>query len=167
MIRIGTIGFMTRRYAMLALFLASVLLGMNVTLFWALHRPRPSARRTIVIRNFQNLTTDARQDGFCKGLGEELLANLSHKNPDSFDIVVGQEPPGNQVFENSSSKGSIFELKGSVRKEGHTLRIAIELNELQSKRVMWAELYEGDDESPVLVQRDVATQVAKVILTRL
>ena len=78
-----------------------------------------------------------------------------------------QTPPRKQAVENSGSTGSIYELEGSVRKEGHTLRIAIELNDLQSKRVLWAELYEGNEESPVLVQRGVATQAAKGILTRL
>src|SRR4029077_11429147 len=112
-----------------ALFLASVPLGMIVRLLWATDGPPPSARRTIIIRNFQNLTTDVKQDSFCKGLGEELLAELSRKKPNSFDIVIGQDPPGNQAFKDSSSKGSIFELEGSVRKEGDTLRIAVELNE--------------------------------------
>jgi DNA-binding winged helix-turn-helix (wHTH) protein/TolB-like protein len=170
MVRIGAIGFITRRYAVLcavALFLGSVPLGMIVRLVWATDGPPPSACRTIIIRNLQNLTTDAKQDSFCKGLGEELLAELSRKKSNSFDIVIGQDPPGNQAFENSSSKGSIFELEGSVRKEGHTLRIAIELNELQSKRVIWAELYERIDESGVPVQRDVAMQIAKGILARI
>jgi len=170
MIRIGAIGFITRRYAVLcaiALFLASVPLGMIVRLLWATDGPPPSARRTIIIRNFQNLTTDAKQDSFCKGLGEELLAELSRKKPNSFDILIGQDPPDNRPFKDSSSKGSIFELEGSVRKEGDTLRIAVELNELQSKRVMWAELYEEIDESGVPVQRDVAMQIAKGILARI
>jgi len=170
MIRIGAIGFITRRYAVLcavALFLGSMPLGMIARLLWATDWPAPSARRTIVIRNFQNLTTDAKQDSFCKGLGEELLVELSRKKPNSFDILIGQDPYHNQAFENTSSKGSIFEVEGSVRKEGDTLRIAVELNELQSKRVVWAEHYEGIDESGVPVQRDVAMQIAKGILARI
>jgi DNA-binding winged helix-turn-helix (wHTH) protein/TolB-like protein len=171
MIRIGTIGFITRRQAVLcavALFLGSVLLGMVVTLLWKTAAGAPSsARRTVVIRHFQNLTTDAREDSFCKGLSEELLAELSRKKTDSFDVVIDPDPPGKRALENLTSRPSIFELEGSVRKEGNTLRIVIELNELQSKRVMWAELYEGNEESPVPVQRDVAMQAAKGILTRL
>jgi TolB-like protein len=46
------------------------------------------------------------------------------------------------------------------------LRIAVELEEQNSRRVLWAELYEKNDESPVLVQRDVAAQIAKAILKR-
>ena len=171
MVRIGTVGFLTRRHAALCavvLFLGSVPFGMVVTLLWVTYAaPRSSARRTIVIHQFRNLTTDAKQDSFCKGLGEELLGELNRKKPYSYDLVIGQDLPGNQAFENSSGKGLIFELEGSVRKEGHTLRIAIELNELRSKRVMWAELYEGNEENLVPVERDVATQIAKGILTRL
>ena len=95
------------------------------------------------------------------------MAELNRKKTDSFDVVIDPDPQGKRTLENSRSKAPIFELEGSVRKEGHTLRIVIELHELRSKRVMWAELYEGNEDSPVPVQRDVAMQVAKGILTRL
>jgi TolB-like protein len=151
-----------------ALFLGSAPLGMVVTLLWNSSAGAPSSvHRTIVVHHFQNLTTDTREDSFCKGLGEELMAELDRKKTDSFDVVIDPDPPGKRTLENSRSKAPIFELEGSVRKEGHTLRIVIELHELRSKRVMWAELYEGNEDSPVPVQRDVAMQVAKGILTRL
>lgn len=171
MIRIGTFSVITRRHAVLcavALFLGSVQLGIVVTLLWKSSAKAPSSvRRTIVIHHFQDLTTGAPGDSFCKGLGEELLAELSRKKTDSVEVVIDPDPSGKRAVENSSSKASVFELEGSVRKEGHTLRIVIELRELQSKRVIWAELYEGNEESPVAVQRDVAMQTAKGILTRL
>jgi DNA-binding winged helix-turn-helix (wHTH) protein/TolB-like protein len=171
MIRVGAASLITRRHAVLcavALFLGSALSGMVVTLLLnSSAEATSSVHRTIVIHHFQNLTTDTREDSFCKGLGEELLAELNRKKTDSFEIVIDPDPPGKRALENSSGKASIFELEGSVRKEGHTLRIVIDLYELRSKRVMWAELYEGNDDSQVPVQRDVAMQVAKVILTRL
>ena len=81
---------------------------------------------------------------------------LNRKKTGSLEVVIDPDPPRKRALENSSSKTSMFELEGSFRKEGYTLRIAVELNELQSKRIMWAELYEGNEESPVPTQEKPA-----------
>jgi hypothetical protein len=108
MVRIGTIGSMTRRHAALcavALFLGSVQSGMIVALLWRFSAGQPpSARRTIVIHDFQNLTADARHDSFCKGLGEELLGELSRKKPDSFDLVIAQDPGQSGIRERGEQR---------------------------------------------------------------
>jgi TolB-like protein/DNA-binding winged helix-turn-helix (wHTH) protein len=156
---------------LVVLFLCSMCLGMLLALSRKSSiRPLESTRKTIVIRPFDDLTVGSEQAIFCKGLGQELIAELSRQKPASLEVVNGrtdQYPAQHPELENSTTgKNPAFDLEGSVRREGRVLRIAVELEEQNSRRVLWAELYEKNDESPVLVQRDVAAQIAKAILKR-
>src|SRR6516164_4287140 len=125
---------------------------------------------SIAVMPFVNMSSDKEQEYFSDGLSEELLNHL---------VRI----PGLRVAARTSSfqfKGKNEDLRtialklnvsnileGSVRKEGHKVRITAQLINANDGFHMWSETYDRDLSDVFEVQEDIARSVANSLKVKL
>jgi eukaryotic-like serine/threonine-protein kinase len=133
-------------------------------IWWSGHRPgAPSAPASIAVLPFVNMSSDKEQEYFSDGLAEEMLNSLAKipglrvagrtsafqfkgKNEDL--RVIGQKLNVATVLE------------GSVRKEGHRVRITTQLIKVDDGFHLWSESYDRELNDIFAVQEEIARAVA-------
>lgn len=159
--------------------IAVVLLGLAVAVAWALlvrSRTAGSApassvlawqnQKSIAVLPFLDLTDGMKEEEFADGMTEELIDRLS-KIPDfrvpaataSFYFKGKQVP----LAEIAKTLGVIYVLDGSVRKSAARFRVAARLVRAENGYVMWSETYDRPLVDKLLVQEDIAGEVAKAL----
>ena len=158
---------------------AVVLVGLAVVVTWALlMRSRTAGsssassvlasqnQRSIAVLPLLDLTDGMKEDEFADGMTEELIDRLS-KIPDfrvpaataSFYFKGKQVPLG----EIAKTLGVIYVLDGSVRKSAARFRVAARLVRAENGYVIWSETYDRPLVDKLLVQEDIAGEVAKAL----
>jgi transcriptional activator of cad operon len=123
-------------------------------------------QRSIAVLPFLDLTEGMHNEEFADGMTEELIDKLS-KIPElhvpaptaSFYFKGKQEPPA----EIAKSLGVTYLLDGSVRKSGKMVRVAARLIRAANGYVIWTENYDRPFDDILMVQDDIAGEVAKVL----
>lgn len=158
-------------------------LGISAMLFLALivviayryrsakNRPSPPVvaslpQKSVAVLPFLDLTDGMKEEEFADGMTEELIDRLS-KIPDfrvpaatsSFYFKDKKAP----LPEIAKSLGVAYVLDGSVRKSGARLRVAARLVRADSGYVIWSETYDRPSVDKLLVQEDIAGEVAKAL----
>ena len=146
--------------------LATLLLGATIVggMWWSSRRTSaPSTPTSIAVLPFVNMSSDKEQDYFSDGLAEEMLNSLAKipglrvagrtsafqfkgKNEDL--RVIGQKLNVATVLE------------GSVRKEGHRVRITAQLIKVDDGFHLWSETYDRELNDIFAVQEEIARAVA-------
>lgn len=140
---------------------------------WLALRPATSralpARPTItsiVVLPLDNLSSDATQDFFAKGLTEEItnrLAQLTRLRVVSRTSAVSLRDRKLPVASIASQLGIDALVEGSVRREAGRVRIAIQLIHAPSDTHLWARDFEGDADASWRLQSEIAQAVADEI----
>lgn len=159
--------------------IAVVLVGLAVVVAWALlmrtrtagSAPASSVfaspnQKSIAVLPFLDLTDGMKEEEFADGITEELIDRLS-KIPDfrvpaataSFYFKGKQVP----LAEIAKTLGVIYVLDGSVRKSATRFRVAARLVRAENGYVMWSETYDRPLVDKLLVQEDIAGEVAKAL----
>jgi len=159
--------------------LAVVLVGIAVVVTWSmLARSRTAGsgsassvlalqnQKSIAVLPFLDLTDGMKEEEFADGMTEELINRLS-KIPDfrvpaataSFYFKGKQVPLG----EIAKTLGVIYVLDGSVRKSSARFRVAARLVRAENGYVIWSETYDRPLVDKLLVQEDIAGEVAKAL----
>ena len=128
----------------------------------------PSAKPSIVILPFTNLTGDENQEYFVKGLTEELSIELTRY--EDFR-VIGYRVKDKRIFDvNSDEKflqslGANFVIQGSVRKDNQLIKISIKLADAYTGEQLWGEQFkrELDPSNLILIQEDIAREAVTII----
>jgi TolB-like protein/DNA-binding winged helix-turn-helix (wHTH) protein len=122
--------------------------------------------KSIAVVPFLDLTEGMKEEPFADGMTEELIDKLS-KIP-GFKVAPatssfyfkGRQVP---VTEIAMSLGAAYVLDGSVRKSGGMVRVAARLTRADGGFVVWSETYDRRFEDLVMVQDDIASEVAKAL----
>ncbi len=129
----------------------------------------PNPAKSIAVLPFLDLTSESMdQEYFADGLTEELIDKLSRlpglrvPSPTSSFYFKGKRLPLEQI---AKSLGVIYLLSGSVRESDQKLRIAVRLVRAADGYVIWSETYDRASNDKLLVQDDIATQVARSLQT--
>jgi len=159
--------------------IAVVLVGLAVIVAWALlvrNRAAGSApassvlasqnQKAIAVLPFLDLTDGMKEEEFADGITEELIDRLS-KIPDfrvpaataSFYFKGKQVP----LAEIAKTLGVIYVLDGSVRKSAARFRVAARLVRAENGYVIWSETYDRPLVDKLLVQEDIAGELAKAL----
>jgi len=123
-------------------------------------------QKSIAVLPFLDLTEGMKEEEFADGMTEELIDKLS-KVPglqvppptSSFYFKGKQESIGDVA----RSLGVAYVLDGSVRKAGPRLRVAARLIRADSGYVVWSESYDRPLGDILMVQDDIAGEVAKAL----
>ncbi len=123
-------------------------------------------QRSVAVLPFLDLTDGMKEEEFADGMTEELIDRLS-KIPDfrvpaaisSFYFKDKKAP----LAEIAKALGVAYVLDGSVRKSGARLRVAARLVRADNGYVIWSETYDRPSVDKLLVQEDIAGEVAKAL----
>ncbi len=158
---------------------AAVLLGVAIAASWAVLERRRAAevspgspaiagqnQKSIAVLPFLDLTDGMKEEEFADGITEELIDRLS-KVP-NFRVATatasfyfkGKQMP---VAEIARTLGVAYVLDGSVRKSAARFRIAARLVRVSDGYVIWSESYDRPLVDKLLVQEDIAGEVAKAL----
>jgi transcriptional activator of cad operon len=126
----------------------------------------PQPQKSIAVLPFLDLTEEMNQEPFADGMTEELINRFSK-------IPGLQVPPPTSSFyfkgkqiaiaEIARTLGVTYILDGSVRKSGARLRVATRLIQANSGYVVWSETYDRPLDDILMVQDDIAGEVANAL----
>jgi len=146
--------------------LATLLVAATIVggLWWSGHRPSaPSAPASIAVLPFVNMSSDKEQEYFSDGLAEEMLSSLA-KIPGLH--VAGRTSAFQFKGKNEDLRvigqrlNVATVLEGSVRKEGHRVRITAQLIKVDDGFHLWSESYDRELNDIFAVQEEIARAVA-------
>jgi transcriptional activator of cad operon len=123
-------------------------------------------QQTVAVLPFLDLTDGMKEEEFADGMTEELIDTLS-KIPDfrvptataSFFYKDKKVAPA----EIARTLGVTYVLDGSVRKSAARFRVAARLVRAENGYVVWSESYDRPLVDKLLVQEDIAAEVAKAL----
>lgn len=123
-------------------------------------------QKSIAVLPFLDLTDGMKEEEFADGVTEELIDRLS-KIPEfrvpaataSFYFKGKQIP----VADIAKILGVVYVLDGSVRKSAARFRVAARLVLAENGYVIWSESYDRPLVDKLLVQEDIAGEVAKAL----
>ena len=146
--------------------LATLLVAATIVggLWWS--GPRPSAlpaTASIAVLPFVNMSSEKEQEYFSDGLAEEMLSSLA-KIPGLH--VAGRTSAFQFKGKNEDLRvigqrlNVATVLEGSVRKEGHRVRISAQLIKVDDGFHLWSETYDRELNDIFAVQEEIARAVA-------
>ena len=123
-------------------------------------------QKSIAVLPFLDLTDGMKEEEFADGMTEELIDRLS-KVPDfrvpaatsSFFFKNKHVP----LAEIAQTLSVVYVLDGSVRKSAGRFRVAARLVRAENGYVIWSESYDRPLVDKILVQEDIAGEVAKAL----
>lgn len=117
---------------------------------------------SLVVLPFKNISADKEQDYFADGMTDDLLTALS-KLPDLFLIsrstAFTYKNRSVEIRQIAEELGVRYVIEGSVRREGDTVRINVQLIDALSGGHVWAEKYDGDMSDIFQLQDDVIARI--------
>jgi transcriptional activator of cad operon len=117
----------------------------------------PPRDKSIAVMSFVDLTAGMTHEYWADGVTEEVIDKLS-------------KVPGLRIVHPAASLKQIhvsYVLDGSVRQSGAMLRVAARLSRRDNGSVVWSETYDRDTGDIIMVEDDIAHQVAKALENRL
>ena len=168
----GTESLPARRgWGLLLVTAAVFLLGLGAYFVWSRSRsplPSASARVTLAVLPFENLTGDPGQDYMSDGLTEEMIAQLGRMDAEHLNVIArtsvmhykhSQEP----LDQIGRELGVQYVLEGSVRRDGNTVRVAAQLIQLKDQTHLWSREYDRGLNSLLALQDEIAREAAREI----
>jgi len=135
----------------------------------------PEPQKSIAVLPFLDLTDKMNQEPFADGMTEELIDKLTKipglrvPPPTSSFYFKGKlwprsnESPQVTIAEVARTLGVVYVLDGSVRKSGGRLRVDARLIRADNGFVIWSETYDRPSGDLLMVQDDIAGEVAKAL----
>ena len=129
--------------------------------------PAQTARPSLAVMPFVNLSGDPQQDYFADGMMEEIVTALSRVR--SIFVIASSSTlcfKGKAASSQAVGRqlGVRYLLEGSVRRSGDRVRIAPKLVDATDGSQIWAERYEGTLDDVFALQDQVALNVVGVIV---
>jgi transcriptional activator of cad operon len=126
----------------------------------------PPPQKSIAVLPFADLTEEMNQEPFADGMTTELIDRLS-KTP-GFRVhapTPSLKGKRDTIAATAKMLGVEYVLDGSVRKAGARLRVAARLLRASDEYVVWSESYDRSLDDILMVQDDIAAEVAKALKT--
>ena len=126
----------------------------------------PQPQKSIAVLPFLDLTQGMKEGEFADGMTEELIDKLSKiaglrvPSPTSSFYFKDKQLPLAEIAKNL---GVAYVLDGSVRKSGSMLRVAARLVRADNGYIIWSETYDRPFNDILMVQDDIAGEVAKAL----
>jgi len=129
-------------------------------------------RPMLAVLPFENLTGDANQDYFSDGMTEEMISELGRLDPQHLGLIArtsvmhykGSHLPLEQI---SRELGVQYVLEGSVRRDSGKVRITAQLIQVKDQTHLWARQYDRELSNLLVLQSEIAQEIADEIQTSL
>jgi TolB-like protein/class 3 adenylate cyclase/Tfp pilus assembly protein PilF len=160
--------------ASVAILLASIAGGVLWFEPWNTHTDRPmsslSAKTSIAILPFENISRDPGQDYLTDGITNDLITDLSKFNNlfviASNSVFVYKDNPVD-IQQVGRDLGVRYVLEGSVQRHGDRLRINAQLIDAGTGRHLWAERYDEDSADVFELQDKINRRIIRSLAVRL
>jgi adenylate cyclase len=123
----------------------------------------PPAEASVAVLPLANLSGDQRDDHLCDGITSDIITNLSRFRDlliiarHSTFLFKDARVPLKVV---AGQLGVRYLMNGGLQRDGSRIRINVELSEVESSRVVWAERFKGDLGDVFAFQDDVTDVIA-------
>jgi TolB-like protein len=130
--------------------------------------PSAAAQASVGVLPFLDLTEGMHNEEFADGMTEELIDKLSKVQGLSVPAATssfyykGKQLP---LAEIARGLAVSYVLDGSIRKSNGRVRIAARLVRAENNYVIWTETYDRPFDDLIMVQDDIAGEVAKAVKT--
>ena len=142
--------------------------GLFITVALTLYVTWPRGDRSIAVLPFEDISPGGDQAYFGNGIADELRLELQRLDGLS---VAGRTSSIASAREDSKTIGEILNvdsiLEGSVRKEGNSLRITVQLTHATDGFAIWSESYDREFANILEMQEEIARSVAGALGVRL
>jgi adenylate cyclase len=134
--------------------------------------PAPAAREdpSIVVLPFVNLSSDPEDEYFSDGLTEEIisaLASVANLRVVARTSAFQFKGRCDDIRRIGRDLGARTALEGSVRKEGRTVRIAVQLVDTANGLHLWSQVLERELTSILKIQDEITRAIVSVLRIRL
>ena len=151
--------------------IAVALLGVAAAVIWRLERPAPPAPiRSLVVLPLQNLSADADQEYFADGITDELttdLARIRSLRVLSRTTAMHYKATTETLPQIARELGVDAAIEGSVSRSQSQIRVRVQLVRGATDEHIWANTYERDLGDAVLLEAEIARDIADQIQVRL
>jgi TolB-like protein len=159
-----------RRRNLILLVVASAIISMAAGFFLL---PRASARKidkSIAVLPFQNLSEEKANAYFAEGIQNEILTNLAAirdlKVISRTSTAKYQSKP-EDLETVARELGVATVLEGSVQRAADKVRVNVQLIDARDSTHLWAKSYDRDYKDVLLVEREVAEEIADALQAKL
>jgi TolB-like protein/Flp pilus assembly protein TadD len=140
-------------------------------------RPAPAAqpgaaaeRGALAVLPFDNISPDKETDYFSDGLTEELIARLSIIS--DIDLIsrwasMQLKDRKHDIHAIGNELGARYIVGGSVRRFQDSVRITVQLVDVQTNRQIWGDTYKGKLDDIFDIQEQVAQQIVEALKLKL
>ncbi|CAN5181177.1 adenylate/guanylate cyclase domain-containing protein [soil metagenome] len=132
-------------------------------------RSAASAKPSIAVLPFANMSGDAEQEFFADGLTEDIITELSRFHDllvISRNSVFVHKGKAVNVQEFAREFGVDYVVEGSVRKAANRVRVTVQLIDAESDRHVWADRYDRDLEDIFAIQDEVSSAIVGTLRGR-
>jgi TolB-like protein/Tfp pilus assembly protein PilF len=151
--------------------LAVALLGSVFVLIWRMDRTEPPAAiRSLVVLPLQNLSPDAGQEYFADGITDELTTDLARIRPLrvlSRTTAMHYKETTETLPQIARHLGVDAVLEGSVSRSQSRIRVRVQLVRGATDEHIWANSYERDLGDAVVLESEIARDIADQIQVHL
>jgi adenylate cyclase len=131
---------------------------------------RPAARverGALAVMPFDNISPDPETDYFGSGLTEELIARLSALSEIELVSTKRIKERQHDMAAVSSELGARYIVGGSVRRFQDSVRITVQLLDVETDRQLWGHTYKGKLDDIFDIQEQVAQQIVDALKLKL
>ena len=122
--------------------------------------------KRLAVLPFEIMGPEDSFDYFADGLTEELITELNAVNPERLDVIArtsvmafkGRRVPLTEIVDQLAVN---YIVEGSVRREADRVRITAQLIETEGQTHVWAESFDRRIENILVLQREVAREIAR------
>jgi TolB-like protein/Tfp pilus assembly protein PilF len=130
--------------------------------------PGTDRKTRLLVLPFENLGADPAQEYLADGFTEELITQLARLNPERLAVIAratamhykGTRKRADRIARELKVD---YLLEGSLRREGSEVRVTAQLIQASDQTHRWAQTYDRDVASALVLQSDVAAAIAKEI----
>lgn len=153
-----------RRPVLWKLFAAAGTLSAAPALLWLARNKRATTYRRLVVLPFVNMSAEPDSEYFCDGLTEEVINALaSIGNLQVVARTTAYQFKGKTIDIRRIGEQLNVEavLEGSVRRQGNTVRVTVQLSNVQNGYQDWSRTFERDASDTFAAQRALAANIAE------
>jgi TolB-like protein len=133
-------------------------------------KPTENGRATIALLPFAELSPESSDGCFSAGLSEELISLLTHiqgVRMVAWDVASRLQDGGPNLssFRDGMNPGSF--LRGSIRRAGTRIRVAVQWINAHSGAYMWSDVFERSVQDVLATQQELARAIADAVRSKL
>jgi TolB-like protein len=129
-------------------------------------------KEMLAVLPFKNISGSSGHEYFADGLTEEVISQLGQLNPKLLGVIARTstaqyKAAGKTIAQIGSELRVGYVLEGSVRGDETSVRVTVQLIEVQEQTHLWSAIYDRELREVLSVQADVARQIGKALAEKL